>query len=359
MESATSSPFLPSQQDVDGSPPPSFASAVLRRLSHLESKFSAQLSKAQQEGERLREATLAKAVALAKDTAMAEFSQIVKGMSEVLQLQLRRMDHLEAQWRQSEPTHGVQVQESPVRGPSDAGSFHSRLLQVEELLERCCQHEEAMGSELLQLAARLRDVEARGEAAEPPLESAGFFEREDKLEDMLSSLQQKIEVLQEDSRDIQERVEAQEERGRCLRALTDAKEEHYRSLVERFERASVEPRLKQLQVQSREAESQLATQAEAIELLAKRLEDEAQYSLQSRQSPRLAKPQAWLEQRVVVLEGKVEGCWKGLDQANGCLGQLEEAILKHFAGESFVGDEKPARPLIMEEPETRLPGAVA
>lgn len=388
MDLAAASP----RKDADSSPPPSFASAVLRRLSHLESKFSSQIARAQQEAERLRESTLTRAVALAKDAAMAdrraqkyilnsclsrqdEFSFIMKGMSEVLQSQLRRMDHLEAQWREAEPLHWSKVPvpdcdttsiqgrlcqgEVPVRDFQTSG-LQGRLCQVEELLERCCQHEEALGSELLQLARRLLEVElVRGAASQSAAKDVGggHGEQEANLEAMLSSMQLKIDVLQQDSHDLQARVEAQEERGRCLRALTDAKDEHYRSLVERFERASVEPRLKHLQAQSRAAESQLSLQAEAIELLTKRLDDEVQISLQAQQSPRLAKSQGRLEQRVAALESQVEDCWKGLDQASGCLGQLEDTFLKHFSRSGVAGTLKAAKPMV-EEPETRLPGAV-
>lgn len=371
MDLAAASP----RKDADSSPPPSFASAVLRRLSHLESKFSSQIARAQQEAERLRESTLTRAVALAKDAAMAEFSFIMKGMSEVLQSQLRRMDHLEAQWREAEPLHWSKVPvpdcdttsiqgrlcqgEVPVRDFQTSG-LQGRLCQVEELLERCCQHEEALGSELLQLARRLLELElVRGAASQSAAKDVGggHGEQEANLEAMLSSMQLKIDVLQQDSHDLQARVEAQEERGRCLRALTDAKDEHYRSLVERFERASVEPRLKHLQAQSRAAESQLSLQAEAIELLTKRLDDEVQISLQAQQSPRLAKSQGRLEQRVAALESQVEDCWKGLDQASGCLGQLEDTFLKHFSRSGVAGTLKAAKPMV-EEPETRLPGAV-
>eukprot|EP00913_Durusdinium_trenchii_P030182 g28281.t1 len=72
-----------------------FQTVLLRKISDMEGKFASQMSKLQQQGE----LHLARAVALAKDAAMAEFSPIVKGVSEVLHSQLRRMDHLEAQWR--------------------------------------------------------------------------------------------------------------------------------------------------------------------------------------------------------------------------------------------------------------------
>ncbi|CAE7274040.1 unnamed protein product, partial [Symbiodinium necroappetens] len=189
--------------------------AVLRRLSHLESKFSSQIARAQQEAERLRESTLTWAVALAKDAAMAEFSFIMKGMSEVLQSQLRRMDHLEAQWREAEPLHWSKVPvpdcdttsiqgrlcqgEVPVRDFQTSG-LQGRLCQVEELLERCCQHEEALGSELLQLARRLLEVELVRDAASQSAAKdvgGGHGEQEANLEAMLSSMQLKIDVLQQ------------------------------------------------------------------------------------------------------------------------------------------------------------------
>ncbi|CAK9032768.1 unnamed protein product [Durusdinium trenchii] len=240
-----------------------FQTVLLRKISDMEGKFASQMSKLQQQGE----LHLARAVALAKDAAMAEFSPIVKGVSEVLHSQLRRMDHLEAQWR---------------------------------LLEKRC---EEMGEppavtlegEMLQISTRLADLEGR-------------TGKQHELEISISSIAQKTELLEQDGRELRQRLEEIQERSKCLKAWQEAKEEQNREFLERFERINVETQLKTLQLKLQEVLKSAQQQQEFAEVLEKRIESqefEAAHRLERFDSRRSMRQES-VQQRVDAAEQRIE-----------------------------------------------------
>ncbi|CAJ1415627.1 unnamed protein product [Effrenium voratum] len=335
---------------------PEIAPVLLRRMAALEAKFSSQLAHVQQQGFlQIRENVAKEAAEVAKDAAMAEFSQIVKGVSEVLHSQLRRMDHLEAQWRELE--RGLRTEAPPAAVEARRSeALHGRLLELEELLERSCAHEEALAAEVLQISARLSELEP-GAAALGQL--AG-------LEVLVSSTAQSAQLLQQDSHEFRQRIEAMEQRSYHMRAWQDAKEEHYRCMVERFERMNVESRLKELQSQMREQALAVQQQGESLQLLEQRVEGwEAQAAARP---PRLGtwQQKLQLEQRLQQAELRLEACQTSLDTVNSCLAGLEKTFLQHFPGPGGSGEDTP-RPKprrLPQSPETetlrnQLPGATS
>ncbi|CAK9032770.1 unnamed protein product [Durusdinium trenchii] len=303
-----------------------FQTVLLRKISDMEGKFASQMSKLQQQGE----LHLARAVALAKDAAMAEFSPIVKGVSEVLHSQLRRMDHLEAQWR---------------------------------LLEKRC---EEMGEppavtlegEMLQISTRLADLEGRtgivslysraGELEKVP----DLTGKQHELEISISSIAQKTELLEQDGRELRQRLEEIQERSKCLKAWQEAKEEQNREFLERFERINVETQLKTLQLKLQEVLKSAQQQQEFAEVLEKRIESqefEAAHRLERFDSRRSMRQES-VQQRVDAAEQRIEACCTSLETVNSCLMSLEQAVCRDFPSGESTPPNKP-RPM-SSSPET-------
>ncbi|CAK9032764.1 unnamed protein product [Durusdinium trenchii] len=297
-----------------------FQTVLLRKISDMEGKFASQMSKLQQQGE----LHLARAVALAKDAAMAEFSPIVKGVSEVLHSQLRRMDHLEAQWR---------------------------------LLEKRC---EEMGEppavtlegEMLQISTRLADLEGRTGQEPHRVSVQQGWRKQHELEISISSIAQKTELLEQDGRELRQRLEEIQERSKCLKAWQEAKEEQNREFLERFERINVETQLKTLQLKLQEVLKSAQQQQEFAEVLEKRIESqefEAAHRLERFDSRRSMRQES-VQQRVDAAEQRIEACCTSLETVNSCLMSLEQAVCRDFPSGESTPPNKP-RPM-SSSPET-------
>lgn len=91
------------------------------------------------------------------------------------------------------------------------------------------------------------------------------------LEAQLSSMQQKVEHLQQESHDVRSRMEAQEERWRSLRTLYEAKDEQYRALGDRVERENWEGRFREVSSRLQDLDSFRQEQLERLQIVEQRL----------------------------------------------------------------------------------------
>jgi len=287
--------------------------AVRKQTEALEDKLTNQITRSQQQSDRLREAGLARLEAKISenggqqpklDRRLAELTGNYKGLSDELQSQIRRVDTMDArlwEWRHQleEEFRGkiadfdqhVQKVASSARVTSasheDAQKrHHQRFRKVEQLMEERVQHAEDTNQGLMSLHARLEAVEVHHDSLEgaapfnpPTLYTACAKEVDLEGHPELLTIQQRLADLSElgerslnNIQDVREKVEAQEERLKTLRTLHETKEDQYRHLGEKMERCDWDGRLDQMQQMMVDKERQAAEHHESLELLHKRLE---------------------------------------------------------------------------------------
>lgn len=272
----------------------------------VEERLNAQISRVQHQGERLREVALSRmeakvgaveALQPKVDRRMAELSGSVKGLSDEMQSQLRRVDQIDSKlwdWRhqleeelrsrlveveQSLQQLGSAQRVAKAAAEDAAKKLNMRLLRLEGLAE------DTNGS-LAQLNLRLEELEEshglqhvhhdeeiyahvekiRVREAEWQLQQTTLEER--FLEHSLSTqgLQQKFDVMQQESSDMRARLEVQE----------DTKDEQLRSLIDRVERENLEGRLKSVQQRVQELESTGTGHTEQLQLIQHSLDRQEQ-----------------------------------------------------------------------------------
>lgn len=289
----------------------------------VEERLNAQISRVQQQGERLREVALSRmeakvgaveALQPKVDRRMAELSGSVKGLSDEMQSQLRRVDQIDSKlwdWRhqleeelrsrlveveQSLQQLGSAQRVAKAAAEDAAKKVNMRLLRLEGLAEEHHSHAEDTNGSLAQLNLRLEELEEshglqhvhhdeaiyanvekiRVREAEWQLQQTALEER--FLEHSLSTqgLQQKFDVMQQESSDLRARLEVQEEKLKALRTLQDTKDEQLRSLIDRVERENLEGRLKSVQQRVQELESAQSGHTEQLQLIQHSLDRQEQ-----------------------------------------------------------------------------------
>lgn len=289
--------------------------AVRRQMEALEEKLAGQISRVQQQSDRLRDAAyqrvdqkMASMEALQPkfDRRLAELSGNYKGLSDEMQAQIKRVDQLDSrlwEWRHqleedirskvSDIEQHQQKVSSSIRlanatNDDSLKRCHQRVLRLERLVEERLAHSEDTSQSLLQLHDRLSEVEglrthelALVSAEMPrslrePVESAADSVALVALERRCAETSNKMDMFQQERHELHVRVEAQEERLKSLRTLIEAKEENHRSLSDRVERMDCEGRLKELQCQIQELERGRFEHAENLELLQRRLQSHEQ-----------------------------------------------------------------------------------
>lgn len=289
----------------------------------VEERLNAQISRVQHQGERLREVALSRmeakvgaveALQPKVDRRMAELSGSVKGLSDEMQSQLRRVDQIDSKlwdWRhqleeelrsrlveveQSLQQLGSAQRVAKAAAEDAAKKLNMRLLRLEGLAEEHHSHAEDTNGSLAQLNLRLEELEEshglqhvhhdeeiyahvekiRVREAEWQLQQTTLEER--FLEHSLSTqgLQQKFDVMQQESSDLRARLEVQEEKLRSLRTLQDTKDEQLRSLIDRVEGENLEGRLKSVQQRVQELESTGTGHTEQLQLIQHSLDRQEQ-----------------------------------------------------------------------------------
>lgn len=286
--------------------------AVRRQMESLEERLNVKISRSQQQGERLRDAMLARvdqkmggleSLQPRLDRRVAELSGNCKGLSDEMQAQIKRIDQLESRmwdWRHQleEEMRGKfqdldQNQQQACSAWRLAGATsedqlkraNQRMLRLEDLVHERLAHVEGVTQSLQGFHDRLTEVEGMraqeisiAPRQEHTLSSAGLANGKllAALDTRLTGACRKLEALQQERHDLHVLVEAQEERMKSMRTQLDMREEQHRSLSDRIERSDVEGRVRELQAQLSDLERHRADNAESLEQLHKRLEGHEQ-----------------------------------------------------------------------------------
>jgi chromosome segregation ATPase len=279
----------------------------------LEDKLSAQISRASQQGERLRDAALSRvetklatteATQPRMDRRIAELNGNYKGLSDEMQSQIRRIDAMDSrlwEWRQKaddelrnkltgieQNCQSVNSSLRVTKATTDdvIKKLNQRILSLEERMnERNCAAEEtnAMLRALVQRVneveeARLADVSERFKQVERVGDSRTANQQSSReqvegvatLEASMATVLKKIESIQQDSAEMHCLLQEQEEKLRSLRTLHEAKEEQYRTLSDRVERENWEGKFKDMTDKIDELDRRRIDNTERLEILDKR-----------------------------------------------------------------------------------------
>jgi len=280
--------------------------ACRRQIEALEEKLTQQISRVQQQSDRLREAAFQRvdakmgsmeALQPKLDHRVSELKGNFKGLSDEMQQQIRRVDQMDSRlWdfrhqleedvrgKFVELEHSQQQVSSSVRMASATYEdwqkrIERRLLKVENLFTERQAYMEETSQNLMNLDARLAAMEDEGprvcqdlDLAKDPFASAADAGVIMALETRCSDVSDKIEQFQKDSHEIHTKVEMQEEKLKILRTMLDSKEEHYRWLGERVERADWEGRFKEMQHSVNEGSKQCLEYSEKLHLVLKKFD---------------------------------------------------------------------------------------
>eukprot|EP00930_Biecheleria_cincta_P082390 TRINITY_DN72128_c0_g1_i1.p1 TRINITY_DN72128_c0_g1~~TRINITY_DN72128_c0_g1_i1.p1 ORF type:complete len:604 (-),score=138.70 TRINITY_DN72128_c0_g1_i1:19-1830(-) len=297
---------------------------VKNQLSSLEEKLSSQILRVQQQGDRWRDAAFSRvdskmgaveSLQPKYDRRMAELSGNVRGLSDEMQSQLRRIDQMDSrlwEWRHqleeelrsrlAEVEQALQQGSSAQRVAKATNEealkkMSQRLLRVEGLVEEHHSHAEETTQGLMTLHSRIVDLEEfpslqglpheelERAAVEQPtarssLESehtvAALDTRLTELNLEVRETLQKLEQLQRESHDTQARVGMQEEKTKSLSAKLDTKDEQYRAMMDKFQDANMEGRLKALHAKVQDLDAASTDVVEKLQILQQRVENQEQ-----------------------------------------------------------------------------------
>mmetsp|Transcript_50350 Transcript_50350/g.126820 ORF Transcript_50350/g.126820 Transcript_50350/m.126820 type:complete len:523 (+) Transcript_50350:74-1642(+) len=296
--------------------------AVRKQMELLEDKLTGQIARVQQQGEKLRDAAFTrydtKLVTVEThqpklDRRLAELSGNLRGLSDEMQCQIRRIDQSDSrlwEWRHQieeeikrrlgEMEKNYQEVSSTVRVMKTTGDdvlkkYNQRLLKLESQMEECVVSKEDTNESIMQLHTRLTDVEGTScERARDlaiclnPEVSAGAAPVTSDARDasdrvLLTSLDAKVhdltlkmEALQSESNEFLSRVESQEERFKSLRTSADAKDEQFRQIGDRLEREDWEGRLNQIMSRIQGLDQSGVDQKEELQIMQNKLNESEQ-----------------------------------------------------------------------------------
>eukprot|EP00929_Paragymnodinium_shiwhaense_P001482 TRINITY_DN101703_c0_g1_i1.p1 TRINITY_DN101703_c0_g1~~TRINITY_DN101703_c0_g1_i1.p1 ORF type:complete len:512 (-),score=167.25 TRINITY_DN101703_c0_g1_i1:214-1749(-) len=291
--------------------------AVRRQMEALEEKLGGQITRVQQQSDRLRDVALSRvdtkmgsveALQPKVDRRLAELSGNYRGLSEELQAQIRRVDAVDARLAEWQSQFEEQIRNqladveqhhqqlaSSVRLDHAANDdlfkrFNKRLLRLEGLLDEKAARADDAEQSLMNLHERISLLEElrQGDMLEKdgPAHTSAPVALDANMEARLSTVEileaqlvemcQRFETVQQELHDSQTRVEAQEERLRSLRTLFDTKEEHYRLLSDKIVRVDFDSKFKEVHTQLQDFGQCRSEHKEKLELLKKRFEEHDQ-----------------------------------------------------------------------------------
>lgn len=284
--------------------------AVRRQIEAFEEKVTTQLNRIQSQSERVREAallrleekmTVTEGLQPKFDRRIAELSGNVKGLSDELQAQIRRVDLMDDrnwEWRhqlEEEVRHkyadieqsvqkvasGVRVMAASVS--NDQKRQQQKFQRFEHDLGERSHFQEETREALLSLCTRIEALEEghvphkaageRGASSTEDLASATLY---GLLDQRLEDLAERVERVFQDSHEVHARVAAQEEQFKTMRTLVNtAREDQSRALSDR-DRGDWESKLEQLRMAVNEISRERLALSERVELLSTRLEYQEQ-----------------------------------------------------------------------------------
>lgn len=256
----------------------------------MEEKVNCQMLRLQQHNDKLRESALSrvdsKMIAFEAwqpklDRRLAELSGQVRGLSEEMQSQIRRLDSIDSRFVQVRPQVDELLQAkfgdfsaeleklaSTVRVQSQAAAddlrqFKKRVGSLQSALDDRCMHDDRVLAELDGLQGRIAELEETGGTPHmvsctnvdaSPAEAfdikSAHVEHSTSLAELqsrLTGMLQKVETLQASTDEAHSRLEAQEERLKNLRTSHDKKHEQVQSLMDSVKRSDWDGKLKALE----------------------------------------------------------------------------------------------------------------
>jgi len=293
--------------------------AVRRQMEALEEKFGCQLSEMRRNADRPREAALARleekistaeSSSMKLDLRLSELTGNVRGLSEEMQTQIRRVDLVEdrlSEWRHQieeeirqkyvdieqsiqKATSNFRVNTSVVE---DAQKRHQQRLQkLEADVAEAAAEEKRTQEGLLAAHARLDAVEDRQmddaaaleqwrAASKPaPGADAGGGMQDAALlallEKRVGDVADRVSQVVQDSFDLHAAMSAQEEQLRTLRTLAEAREDHWRAVGEQIERGDWANKLEKLRDASQEEAKLRVQHLEEVQMLQRKMEFQEQ-----------------------------------------------------------------------------------
>lgn len=280
--------------------------AMRKQMELLEEKMNAQINRSAVQNERLREASNSRfeaKIAASEgmqpklDRKLAELSGNIKGLTDEMQSQIRRIDamdsrlwewrhEMEEHWRQksAEIEQNVQVMTSANRvaaanSEDQQKRLNQRLRRLEVNIEERLQQSEVAHDNVMHLEARVEALEAqRGESlnfladkkTSPGTAETVQSPAQWQLEQQLADCAEKVEQLTQTSLEAQARVEEHEVRITSMRSKLDSQEQHYRWLGDRVERADWESRFEQIRVSLNDESRKLQETADRVQVGSKK-----------------------------------------------------------------------------------------
>jgi len=292
--------------------------AVRKQMEILEDRLSGQIARVQQQGDKMRDAAFNrydnKLNALETghprlERRVAELSGNLRGLSDEMQCQIRRIDQTDSrlwEWRHQleedirtkltdveqqvqQVSSALRVQKSSF--DDQAKKYNQRLLRLEALVEDRVANSEDTHQSILQLHARLAEVEDRdcersrelaiqlgpsSPVADGLLVGEGFGGAEkvtlSSVEAQCADAARRLDNLQAEFHEMLSRVESQEERYKSLRTLADTKDEQFRMLSDRLERENWDGRFKDLIGRMGEFDESRIDHSERLDILAKQID---------------------------------------------------------------------------------------
>lgn len=300
-------------------------SAVRRQIESFEEKVGSQIStlRNQQQRDRQREAAFSrleeKMCTLENmqprfDQRLAELTGNFKGLSDEMQVQIRRVDlmddrlwewrhQLEEEFRQKYTDFEQSIQKvcSGVRVMASANEegqkrLSQRVQALEsELRERLSRHDDqkeldTFRGRMFALEGRCQSLEEQAalEVASSSVLSHSPVKGVDTMEEaanaaLLGLLERRVgdvmgrmEQLHQDTREAHGKLAAQEEMHRTNRTLLEAAEERIRDLHNRLDRTDYDGRMDQLRQATQDEQRQRLDHHERLEILAKKIESQEQ-----------------------------------------------------------------------------------
>mmetsp|Transcript_37649 Transcript_37649/g.69549 ORF Transcript_37649/g.69549 Transcript_37649/m.69549 type:complete len:504 (-) Transcript_37649:63-1574(-) len=354
--------------------------AVRKQIDGLEEKVGLQITKVQTHSERVRLDTLSRleekmtaseGLQMKLDKRMAELQGSFKGLSDEMQVQIRRVDttderlwdwrnqleeqlktrftHLEQQMQKvfsSTRATCCTVEEAHKKQDQRLSGFER------ELCERLDAHKEIQDG-LLHFHARIEAVEDHQAHATHMMlhqvsseRSAAFPEADDDTQAKLRTLDQRLldlivqlDQTREGSSELHSSTMKQGIELKTLRTMVTARDEQIRRLSERTEGNDLEAKIEQVRRALQEDRQQKADQSEKVEVFMRKLEfqEQAFEELRSRHSQILRQ-----QHRVdPVADGTLEECLFRVSQCEEQLASLwEEVSNLHAAARSPLVQEQ-------------------
>lgn len=290
---------------------------IKRHVDQLDEKFTSQITRVQQQSDRLREMAFSRVETKMSsievfqpklERGLSELKGNYKGLSEEVQAQIRKIEEINTrmwecrhQWEDEDRIKFTEVDKIQQKLSSDLRMadaanddtmkrINNRLSRLEKLFESRLAAQEETRRAVKAMQARMEGIEqahmlhvrdmaiiAAHPAPDPTgpgrdLRSVDHRLSFESLEKACSEDSKKLDQLQRDTHDLHERLAAQGERLNSLRTMHETKDDHYRRLSDKVERVDWESKFKELHAQLHERDKQRLSDVERVGCIERSLE---------------------------------------------------------------------------------------